>query len=288
MPWEYIPQLLALHLIMADHATHAWDLTRAIGLTIDIQAAEADTALATSQASVSPEFRRRRPLRRRAAGPRGRVSRSIDSPPSAGRFALTTRPMPVPEHSPRENVPRLGAHPLIRRAPGHDREIIAPPDRQSPRSRYFADSNTDTAFQERQADGNLDGPRTQSERSEAMTRHGAHLDRQSEWDELRARYLAPQINVRNRRDAGVHHLALLAATWRGQIAFYQGMLEFPLTELFENRDYQGSTHFFFDIGEGQRVRVLRHARPRPRRVRRGARWTPPPCDLRRARRSGST
>ena len=28
------------------------------------------------------------------------------------------------------------------------------------------------------------------------------------------------------------------------------MLEFPLTELFENRDYQGSTHFFFDIGNG--------------------------------------
>ena len=29
-----------------------------------------------------------------------------------------------------------------------------------------------------------------------------------------------------------------------------GLLEFPLTDLFENRDYQGSTHFFFDIGEG--------------------------------------
>jgi len=28
------------------------------------------------------------------------------------------------------------------------------------------------------------------------------------------------------------------------------VLEFPLTELFENRDYPGSTHFFFDIGNG--------------------------------------
>ena len=28
------------------------------------------------------------------------------------------------------------------------------------------------------------------------------------------------------------------------------MLEFPLTELFENRDYKGSNHFFFDIGTG--------------------------------------
>ena len=25
---------------------------------------------------------------------------------------------------------------------------------------------------------------------------------------------------------------------------------FPLTEMFENRDYRGSTHFFFDIGNG--------------------------------------
>ena len=30
--------------------------------------------------------------------------------------------------------------------------------------------------------------------------------------------------------------------------FYQELLEFPLTELIENRDYPGSSHFFFDIG----------------------------------------
>ena len=34
------------------------------------------------------------------------------------------------------------------------------------------------------------------------------------------------------------------------IAFFQDLLEFPLAELFENRDYRGSTHFFFDIGHG--------------------------------------
>ncbi|CAB4856000.1 unannotated protein [freshwater metagenome] len=28
------------------------------------------------------------------------------------------------------------------------------------------------------------------------------------------------------------------------------MLGFPLVEIFENRDYVGSMHFFFDIGEG--------------------------------------
>ena len=32
--------------------------------------------------------------------------------------------------------------------------------------------------------------------------------------------------------------------------FYQDLLEFPLTDMFENRDYAGSTHFFFDIGNG--------------------------------------
>ena len=34
------------------------------------------------------------------------------------------------------------------------------------------------------------------------------------------------------------------------IKFYQELLEFPLTEIFENRDYKGSSHFFFDIGNG--------------------------------------
>jgi catechol 2,3-dioxygenase-like lactoylglutathione lyase family enzyme len=48
----------------------------------------------------------------------------------------------------------------------------------------------------------------------------------------------------------VHHLALLSHDVERTIAFYQGILEFPLTELFENRDYAGSTHFFFDIGHG--------------------------------------
>jgi catechol 2,3-dioxygenase-like lactoylglutathione lyase family enzyme len=43
-------------------------------------------------------------------------------------------------------------------------------------------------------------------------------------------------------------LALLSRDVERTIAFYQRLLEFPLTELFENRDYQGSTHFYFDIG----------------------------------------
>jgi catechol 2,3-dioxygenase-like lactoylglutathione lyase family enzyme len=45
-------------------------------------------------------------------------------------------------------------------------------------------------------------------------------------------------------------MALLSSDVEQTINFYQGLLEFPLTELFENRDYQGSTHYFFDIGHG--------------------------------------
>jgi catechol 2,3-dioxygenase-like lactoylglutathione lyase family enzyme len=83
-----------------------------------------------------------------------------------------------------------------------------------------------------------------------MTRHGADLDRRSEWDDLRARHLASP-EVRPTSSArGVHHLALLSSDVERTIVFYQDLLEFPLTELFENRDYQGSTHFFFDIGNG--------------------------------------
>ena len=49
---------------------------------------------------------------------------------------------------------------------------------------------------------------------------------------------------------GVHHVALLSADVERTVRFYQDLLEFPLTEMFENRDYHGSTHFFFDIGNG--------------------------------------
>jgi catechol 2,3-dioxygenase-like lactoylglutathione lyase family enzyme len=47
---------------------------------------------------------------------------------------------------------------------------------------------------------------------------------------------------------GVHHVALMCADVERTIRFYQGLLGFPLVEIFENRDYKGSTHLFFDIG----------------------------------------
>ncbi len=76
------------------------------------------------------------------------------------------------------------------------------------------------------------------------------IDRHQEWAELRQRYLRPKPERPPSSAAGVHHLALLSSDVERTIEFYQGVLEFPLTELFENRDYEGSTHFFFDIGNG--------------------------------------
>jgi glyoxylase I family protein len=66
--------------------------------------------------------------------------------------------------------------------------------------------------------------------------------------ELRDKYLRegddrPPTVVR-----GVHHLALICRDVEETISFYQEFLGFPLVELIENRDYAGSSHFFFDIG----------------------------------------
>jgi catechol 2,3-dioxygenase-like lactoylglutathione lyase family enzyme len=49
---------------------------------------------------------------------------------------------------------------------------------------------------------------------------------------------------------GLHHAAVLCSDVEQTVRFYQELLEFPLTDIFENRDYKGSNHFFFDIGNG--------------------------------------
>lgn len=67
-------------------------------------------------------------------------------------------------------------------------------------------------------------------------------------DRLSAQYLAPPSERPASSGRGVHHTALISRDVETTIRFYQGVLEFPLTELIENRDYAGSTHFFFDIG----------------------------------------
>ena len=69
---------------------------------------------------------------------------------------------------------------------------------------------------------------------------------QAERDRIRSEHLHDERPASAAR--GVHHVALLCADVERTVRFYQDLLEFPLVELFENRDYRGSTHLFFDIG----------------------------------------
>jgi catechol 2,3-dioxygenase-like lactoylglutathione lyase family enzyme len=69
-------------------------------------------------------------------------------------------------------------------------------------------------------------------------------------DEIRSAHLHDHARRPATTARGVHHVALLSSDVERTVRFYQDLLGFPLTEMFENRDYQGSTHFFFDIGGG--------------------------------------
>jgi len=66
--------------------------------------------------------------------------------------------------------------------------------------------------------------------------------------ELRAKYLHPLDERPASTARGLHHMALICRDVEDTIRFYQDVLGFPLVELVENRDYRGSSHFFFDIG----------------------------------------
>ena len=68
--------------------------------------------------------------------------------------------------------------------------------------------------------------------------------------QIAARHLRPSGQRGASSARGVHHVALLSNDVERTVRFYQDLLEFPLTDMFENRDYEGSTHFFFDIGNG--------------------------------------
>jgi glyoxylase I family protein len=65
-------------------------------------------------------------------------------------------------------------------------------------------------------------------------------------EELRATYLRDDRPASSAR--GIHHAAFVCRDVEETIRFYQDLLGFPLVELVENRDYQGSSHFFFDLG----------------------------------------
>ena len=73
---------------------------------------------------------------------------------------------------------------------------------------------------------------------------------QAERDRIRATHLRARDGRPPSSARGVHHVALLSSDVERTVRFYQDLLEFPLTDMFENRDYRGSTHFFFDIGNG--------------------------------------
>lgn len=83
-----------------------------------------------------------------------------------------------------------------------------------------------------------------------MTTHGSETDRSAEWDDLRSRHLRPAGERPKSAARGLHHFAMVSSNVERTITFFQDLLEFPLAELFENRDYRGSTHFFFDVGNG--------------------------------------
>ena len=67
-------------------------------------------------------------------------------------------------------------------------------------------------------------------------------------DHLRAKYLRGPGERPASTARGLHHVALICRDVEETIRFYQDLLGFPLVELVENRDYAGSSHFFFDIG----------------------------------------
>lgn len=73
---------------------------------------------------------------------------------------------------------------------------------------------------------------------------------EAERDRLRERYLIPAEQRPASTARGLHHTALISGDVETTVRFYQELLGFPLTELIDNRDYPGSSHFFFDIGNG--------------------------------------
>ncbi len=67
-------------------------------------------------------------------------------------------------------------------------------------------------------------------------------------ERIRAQHLRPAESRPASTARGLHHTALVSSDVERTVRFYQDLLGFPLTELIENRDYPGSSHFFFDIG----------------------------------------
>lgn len=82
-------------------------------------------------------------------------------------------------------------------------------------------------------------------------------EQRAELTRERDRIRAALMHEREQRPAsygrGIHHTALISADVCRTVEFYQDVLGFPLTDMFENRDLPGSTHFFFDVGNGNTI-----------------------------------
>jgi catechol 2,3-dioxygenase-like lactoylglutathione lyase family enzyme len=72
----------------------------------------------------------------------------------------------------------------------------------------------------------------------------------AERERIRLQHLKPADERPPSTARGIHHTAMLSSDVERTIHFYQDILGFPLTDIFENRDYKGSNHFFFDLGNG--------------------------------------
>ncbi|MFE6131510.1 VOC family protein [Streptomyces sp. NPDC056437] len=80
---------------------------------------------------------------------------------------------------------------------------------------------------------------------------GAELEAvQARRELLKQRYLRAPEDRPPTAVRGIHHVAFICRDVEETIRFYQEFLGFPLVEIVENRDYRGSTHFFFDLGHG--------------------------------------
>jgi glyoxylase I family protein len=86
------------------------------------------------------------------------------------------------------------------------------------------------------------------QKENAMPTDAELVELEARRQELREKYLIPAAKRPTSSARGVHHAVLICSDVERTIEFYQGVLGFPLVELVENRDYAGSSHFFFDIG----------------------------------------
>jgi catechol 2,3-dioxygenase-like lactoylglutathione lyase family enzyme len=72
-------------------------------------------------------------------------------------------------------------------------------------------------------------------------------------DAIRSRHLHDAATRPPSTARGIHHEALISGDVERTVRFWQDVLGFPLVDMFENRDLEGSTHFFFDVGNGNLI-----------------------------------